>query len=74
MPNDAKHEATVFYADNRFERMARRQGCVAREQALENAQTHIEELKSDFIEWLDQEMQELRTALSQLEGHTGDVP
>jgi chemotaxis protein histidine kinase CheA len=74
MPNDAKHEATVFYADNRFERMARRQGGVAREQALENAQAHIEELKSDFVQWLDQEMLDLQNALSQLEGHPGDKP
>ena len=54
--------------------MARRQGGVAREQALENAQAHIEELRSDFVEWLDQEMQELRNALSQLEGHSDDMP
>ena len=73
MSDDAKHEANIFYADNRFERMARRPGAVAREQALEHAQSKIEELKSDFIDWLDREMQELSTALAQLESQPADM-
>ena len=73
MSDDAKHTANIFYADNRFEILARRAGGVAREQALASAQIQIEELKPDFADWLTHEMQELSDALAQIEGHSGNM-
>ena len=66
MSDKPKHEAHIFYPDTRFERMARRPGGVAREQALANAQTKVEELAPDFAAWLDAALQELKDALSSL--------
>ncbi len=73
MADDTHPEKNVFYADNRFEKMARRPGGLARAQALEQAEAHIEGLKSDFVEWLDQEMEDLRSILAQLDRHPGDA-
>lgn len=66
MSEKSKHEAHIFYPDTRFERMARRPGGVAREQALANAQAKVEELTPDFADWLDAALLELKDALSKL--------
>jgi chemotaxis protein histidine kinase CheA len=73
MADKPEREALVFYADSRFERLARRPGAVAREQALANAQSHVDDLKSDFLDWLDQELQQLRAALAQIEVDPSDM-
>jgi chemotaxis protein histidine kinase CheA len=73
MADKPEREALVFYADSRFERLARRPGAVAREQALWNAQSHVDDLKSDFLEWLDQELQQLRAELAQVEVDRSDM-
>lgn len=59
-------EANIFYADTRFERLARRPGGISREQALERAQSAVEELKTDFIEWIDQQYGELSETLADI--------
>jgi len=66
-------EAHIFYADTRFERMARRTGGVIREQALDRAQAHVDEMKSGFSEWLDGELLALSSALSQAEQNPSDT-
>jgi hypothetical protein len=52
-------EANTFLVETRFQRMARRPGGMAREQALESAQANIEESKPEFEIWLDAELQNL---------------
>jgi hypothetical protein len=54
-----KHRAHIFYVDSRFERLARRDGGVPREQALAQAQSQIEEQKHNFEDWLERKLQEL---------------
>lgn len=73
MADKPEREALVFYADSRFEKLAQRPGAVAREQALANAQSHVEDLRSDFLVWLDQELQQLRAALAQVEVDRSDM-
>lgn len=73
MPDDPKNDATVFYADNRFDRMARQPGAVARKQALEAAHAHLEELKADFPDWINQELAQLSAAFAKLETHPSDL-
>ena len=60
-------DVRIFFADTRFERMARRPGGVPREEALALADKMVDELKLDFGDWLDRELQELNTALSNAE-------
>jgi len=59
-------EANIFYADTRFERMARRPGGLSREEALERAQSAVEDLNTDFSGWIDEQYSELRTALADI--------
>ena len=72
MSKNTKHEARTFFADTRFERMARRPGGATREQALARAQVQIDEIKAEFPKWLDQKLQELTAAIKQAEGSSFD--
>ncbi|MGA2565821.1 MAG: hypothetical protein ABSF41_03220 [Pseudolabrys sp.] len=72
MPENPAPEARIFFANTRFERMARRPGGVPREKALGEAQAKIDELKSDFRVWLDQELHKLNAALSKVESDLTD--
>jgi hypothetical protein len=72
MPKNTNPEVRIFFANTRFEKMARRPGGVPREQALAQAQAKIDELKSGFSVWLDQELQELNAALSKVESDFSD--
>lgn len=72
MPKSTNPEARIFFANTRFEKMARRPGGVPREQALAQAQAKIDKLKSGFSGWLDQELQELKAALSKVESDSSD--
>lgn len=65
-------EAKLFYADTRFERLARRPGGVDREQALAQAQAEVEELKADFGVWIGQEFDALNAALAEIESDPKD--
>jgi chemotaxis protein histidine kinase CheA len=73
MPEKPRREAHIFHVDSRFERMARRSGGITREQALANAQAQVDQIKADFANWLDQELQQLRAALTQIEVYPSDI-
>jgi hypothetical protein len=73
VPDQEKPRAHIFYVDSRFERLARRRGGVPREQALAEAQSQIEALKENFDGWLDEELQQLRAAVIQVEHNPGDA-
>ena len=68
-----KQRAHIFYVDSRFERLARRRGGVPREQALAQAQSQIDGLKANFDDWLDEKLQQLRVAVTQIEHDPGDA-
>ena len=59
MAEQSEPRPQYFPVDTRFQQLARRPGGVTRERAIESAQRHIEELKTDFGDWLDRELQEL---------------
>lgn len=60
------NEATIFYADTRFERMARRPGGVSREEAIQRAQGAVDELKTDFGDWIDEQYSALSSTLAKI--------
>jgi hypothetical protein len=64
--------ANIFYADTRFERLARRPGGVEREQAIQRAQTEVDDMKADFGAWIDGEFERLNAALSKAADAPGD--
>lgn len=72
MAKQGDTEANIFYADTRFERMARRPGGVSREEAIERAQSAVQELKTDFIDWIDEQLGELSITLDDLAHNPGD--
>jgi hypothetical protein len=67
MPDNSDPEVRIFFANTRFERMARRPGGVPRQQALGQAQTKVNDLKTGFINWLDQELADLNASLAKVE-------
>jgi hypothetical protein len=72
MPEAYDSEVRIFLANTRFEQMARRPGGVPRERAVAQAQAKINELKSDFSDWLEKELQELAEAISIFESDLSD--
>lgn len=73
MSEDKKAEARVFLAESHFQKMARRPGGVPRLQAVERAQAKLDELKTEFSEWLDQTLQDLSVKIRRLESAPADV-
>ena len=73
MSEKPKSEARIFDVDSRFVQLARRPGGVAREHAVAKAQSHVEDMTSDFNDWLDQELRQLSAILSEIEGNPGDM-
>jgi hypothetical protein len=67
-------DANIFYADTRFERLARRPGGVGRDEAIERAQAAVEELDTDFTDWIDQQYSELSAALADIANDPSDKP
>ena len=68
MSQSKQPEARLFFVDTNFQKMARRPGGVPRDQAIENAQSYlVEETKISFDDWLDQRLQDLKSALSEVE-------
>jgi hypothetical protein len=67
------HDPNVFAVDTRFQQLARRQGGVSRERAIESAQRQIDNMKTDFANWLDRELQELATSVEVLDLNRGDM-
>jgi hypothetical protein len=62
MSNDAD-DARIFSVDNRFTKLARRPGGPSRDQAIERAQTTLDDNKLGFGDWLDEELRQLGDAI-----------
>lgn len=67
MTQPPKHNGEEFFANTHYEQMARRPGGVPRDKALAAARHHIDELKSGFIDWLNERLNELAAALAALD-------
>jgi hypothetical protein len=59
--------SNLFYPDTRFERLARRPGGVERDAALERAQAAVDNMKSDFSVWIDNEFIILNESLKEID-------
>jgi chemotaxis protein histidine kinase CheA len=66
MAQQSDRDPNIFSVESRFQQLARRPGGVTRERAIDSAQRHIEELKTDFGDWLDRELQDLASSIRQL--------
>ena len=73
MKQEEQPEVRTFFAETRFERMARRPGGISREQALERAQSEVNSLKPAFSNWLDTELEDLATIARNLRGTQTDA-
>ena len=56
MADNPSSDARIFSPKTRFQTLARRPGGVTRSQAVDNAQSKVEEAKLGFDEWLDNEL------------------
>ena len=59
MADDQYPDARVFLPKTRFQTLARRPGGVPRSRAVENALNKVEEVKIDFEEWFEHELEGL---------------
>jgi hypothetical protein len=73
MAQQSDRDPNIFSVDTRFQQLARRPGGVTRERAIEIAERHIEELKPDFGDWLDRELQDLSASIRQLAANPGNA-
>lgn len=68
MAKSTSREARIFPVDTHFQQMARRLGGVPRDRAIENAQAELDQIKPEFADWLDRQLQELIAGI-----HAGDA-
>jgi len=64
----AQADVQVFAVETRFQKMAKREGGVPREKAIEQAQNEIESVKPRFDSWLGDELQEFKRLMKKVEG------
>jgi uncharacterized protein involved in tellurium resistance len=60
---DKDPNAKVFPVDSRFQQLARRPGGMPRAEAIERAQTGVDEIKQTFGNWFDKELDAIIVAL-----------
>jgi hypothetical protein len=61
-------DARIFRVDTRFQKMARRDGGIPRDKAIEQAQKEIERAKSNFDDWLGDELNEFKNLIKKVDG------
>jgi hypothetical protein len=64
----ANSDARVFAVETRFQKLAKREGGVPRDKAIEQAQTHIEHAKTRFDDWLEIELKEFKSLMKKIGG------
>jgi hypothetical protein len=60
-------DARVFPVETRFQKMAKREGGVPRDKAIEPAQMQIEKAKTQFEAWLAVELKQFRSLMKKAE-------
>jgi hypothetical protein len=63
MPSQTEQDPFVFFIETHFQKMARRPGGIARENAIAAAQAKVEELRPAFHNWLDDKLLQLEQAV-----------
>jgi hypothetical protein len=63
----ASRAAHIFPVETRFQKLARREGGVPKDKAIEQAQDQIEKVKPSFDQWLDDELRELTSLVANAE-------
>jgi hypothetical protein len=61
-------DARVFPVETRFQKMAKREGGLSRDKAIEQAQMQIEKAKTQFEDWLAVELKQFRSLMKKAEG------
>jgi hypothetical protein len=61
-------KARIFAVDTRFQKLARREGGVPRDRAIEQARIGIEDVKSNFDDWLALELKEFKSLMKKVDG------
>jgi hypothetical protein len=61
-------DARVFPVETRFQKMAKREGGVPRDKAIEQAKTQIEEAKAQFDDWLAVELKQFKSLMKKVDG------
>jgi hypothetical protein len=64
----AESDARIFPVETRFQKLAKREGGVPRDKAIEQAQTEIEGAKSNFDDWLGDELKEFKSLMKKVRG------
>ena len=60
----------IFSVKTRFQQLAQRPGGVPREVAIKQAETQMQGFKTEFVDWVDRELQELARAFRRIgSGH-----
>src|SRR5262245_46092311 len=73
MADQKNLDGNIFAVETRFQQLARRPSGVSRERALNDAQRQIDEMKSDFGDWLDRELEELTASIRRVAADPGDA-
>lgn len=73
MAEPSDQGARIFPVDTRFQQLARRPGGATRERAIESAQRQIDDMKTDFVDWLDRELQQLSNLAQQVMNNPNDT-
>ncbi len=63
MDEPTENGIRVFDVETRFQTMARRPGGIPRQQAIDEAHAHVEQMKPGFDEWLESELGALAEAI-----------
>ncbi|MET0868317.1 MAG: hypothetical protein ABWY35_09455 [Pseudorhodoplanes sp.] len=66
--SDKPANVRIFAVNSRFQQMARRPGGVPREIAIAQAQAHIDDYRTDFVDWVERELQALSDTFYSAEG------
>lgn len=62
----------IFAVKTRFQELAQRPGGVPREIAIQQADSQIEGFRTEYVDWVEREIQELMKALHAVEGGQAD--
>jgi hypothetical protein len=66
-----KPEVKIMHVQTRFTTMANRRGGMDRDEALERAETFVENVEEKYPDWVDKDMKELAKVVAQIKAEGG---